>query len=355
MKSILQEANSIERAIDKAWNQAGKPKEFSIKILDEGERNFIGLTRKPAIVTIFYRPEKATAPQQMNEREKQQKAEQRERQEAQRKNAIAERQSQSQNQNMPRRRYAGTEEQRAAFNKPVTADGWQEEWHYFVLNEIRELVRLMGLVAQADAAVTEEKVLTVTFKQALLEDEDEQKMLFVTLAYLGLQLLKRAYKHSFNGFKVMVRGPKADGSSTMSADGDETIPNHEARLPRRRDEGAKHHRDQRGGQGRSGRSGHSSRGRHGGGPDERRDRTERSDRQDRNDRGPRPVSHESVLHKHDAPHTQSADDVAAEQKRFAREQLNREERKPNAPVEQQPGGKKKYPPFFVLEDERSER
>jgi predicted RNA-binding protein Jag len=63
MKSILQEANSIERAIDKAWNEAGKPKEFTIRVLDEGERNFLGLSRRPAIVSIFYKPEKVTTPQ----------------------------------------------------------------------------------------------------------------------------------------------------------------------------------------------------------------------------------------------------------------------------------------------------
>ena len=54
MKSIIEQASSIIKAIEKAWNQAEKPKEFSIKIFEQEERNFFGMSTKPAKIGIFF-------------------------------------------------------------------------------------------------------------------------------------------------------------------------------------------------------------------------------------------------------------------------------------------------------------
>ncbi len=54
MKSIMQEASSISKAIDLAWNRAGKPAQFSIKILEEPERNMFGLVKKSAKIAFFF-------------------------------------------------------------------------------------------------------------------------------------------------------------------------------------------------------------------------------------------------------------------------------------------------------------
>ncbi len=54
MKSIIEQASSIIKAIEKAWNQAEKPKEFSIKVFEQEERNFFGMATKPAKIGIFF-------------------------------------------------------------------------------------------------------------------------------------------------------------------------------------------------------------------------------------------------------------------------------------------------------------
>ena len=54
MKSIIEQASSIMKAIEKAWGQAEQPKEFSIKIFEKEERNFFGMTTKPAKIGIFF-------------------------------------------------------------------------------------------------------------------------------------------------------------------------------------------------------------------------------------------------------------------------------------------------------------
>ncbi|MCA9770178.1 Jag N-terminal domain-containing protein [Candidatus Dependentiae bacterium] len=54
MKSLVEAASSIFKAIEKGWNRAGCPQEFTIKILEKEETNFLGMTRKPAKVALFF-------------------------------------------------------------------------------------------------------------------------------------------------------------------------------------------------------------------------------------------------------------------------------------------------------------
>ena len=59
MNSIIEEASSIAKAIDQAWQRAEKPQEFSVKIFEEPQRNMFGLTVKSAKIALFF-DEKAT-------------------------------------------------------------------------------------------------------------------------------------------------------------------------------------------------------------------------------------------------------------------------------------------------------
>jgi len=54
MKSIIEEASSILKAIEKAWARAGNPTEFSVKIFEDSQRNFFGMTSKNAKVGVFF-------------------------------------------------------------------------------------------------------------------------------------------------------------------------------------------------------------------------------------------------------------------------------------------------------------
>lgn len=54
MKSIIQEASTISKAIEQAWQDSGKPQEFSIKILELPERNFIGMTVRSAKIAFIF-------------------------------------------------------------------------------------------------------------------------------------------------------------------------------------------------------------------------------------------------------------------------------------------------------------
>ena len=54
MKSIMEEASSIFKAIENAWNRAGQPQDFSVKVFEEPQRNFFGMTVKSAKIGLFF-------------------------------------------------------------------------------------------------------------------------------------------------------------------------------------------------------------------------------------------------------------------------------------------------------------
>lgn len=69
MKSIIEEASSIAKAVEQAWERAGKPLEFSIKIFQLPQKNFFGFTKVSAKIGIFFgetqQGEKPTRPQRV--------------------------------------------------------------------------------------------------------------------------------------------------------------------------------------------------------------------------------------------------------------------------------------------------
>lgn len=58
MKSLIEESSSVSKAIEKAWERAGKPHSFSVKIFELPEKNFIGMTTKYAKVGVFFEDKK---------------------------------------------------------------------------------------------------------------------------------------------------------------------------------------------------------------------------------------------------------------------------------------------------------
>jgi predicted RNA-binding protein Jag len=53
MRSVIHEASTIAKAIEQGWIKAGKPKDFTVKIFEEPQKNFFGLTSKNAKIGIF--------------------------------------------------------------------------------------------------------------------------------------------------------------------------------------------------------------------------------------------------------------------------------------------------------------
>lgn len=63
MKSIMEEASTVVKAISKAWEHAQKPVNFSVKVLEEPQTNFFGMTVKPAKIALFFASVEPSNPQ----------------------------------------------------------------------------------------------------------------------------------------------------------------------------------------------------------------------------------------------------------------------------------------------------
>lgn len=325
MKSILQEANSIERAIDKAWNEAGKPKEFTIKVHDEGARSFLGFIKRPAIISILFKPEKATQVAQPRKEKPEEKREQRPGHHGQR--------PQKQGGRDGSRRYAGTDEQRRAHVSSTSLEslhdekeGVKPEWLDLVVAEIRRLAKLTGITVECYGKVTDSSTMTVYFKDMVMEDPEEQRMVFASLSYLGMQFLKREFKSRFTGYRIVVirEGMKTDPRS----DRDEEFSERRERGPR------------------SGRGG--------------RDRFDRGDRGGRRDRRERSHGGDEQSK---ATRVTPDNDVWSDQIEFAQRQMKEEDGGPTREEKRADDQKlasplkkdQKYQPFFVLPEEDEQK
>lgn len=55
MKSVIAQASSLAKAVNEAWEKAGKPGEFFIKVLQEASSGFLGFGSKKAKVALFFK------------------------------------------------------------------------------------------------------------------------------------------------------------------------------------------------------------------------------------------------------------------------------------------------------------
>lgn len=67
MKSVVQEASTLGKAIEQGWKAAGEPREFSIKVLETPQHNFLGFTTKSAKIAIVF---EESAPREGYQRER---------------------------------------------------------------------------------------------------------------------------------------------------------------------------------------------------------------------------------------------------------------------------------------------
>lgn len=211
MKSIVQEASSIERAIDKAWNEAGKPREFTIKVLDAGEKNFFGISKRPAVVSIVYSPKKEKAKSRPNNNTgSSDKPDY----------VVRERKptrSKKPNDNKKRDRDNRDRDNNKQFQSkvnPANAHEWHKQWVTYVENSLRALLEKMRITTPFHLIV-DKKNLTISFTQGILEDEEEQRMFFASISYMAIQFLKRQYKNKFVGFKIIVTTGEKSSSPHM--------------------------------------------------------------------------------------------------------------------------------------------
>ncbi len=189
MKSIIQEASSVLKAIEKGWESAGKPKEFSIKIFEEPKKNFIGMTVQSAKVGIFFNekitkeePEKG-APKKSEPIQRTAKRELYKPEKIEKKESIT-----------PKA------EPKAATPKVI----WTPEMINQTTQWIADVLAHMNLSERNFTIQTHNYQLMINFDNPLITDREKEQQLLRSLSFLLIQTLRHKLNRPLRGFKVIM-------------------------------------------------------------------------------------------------------------------------------------------------------
>ncbi len=184
MKSIMEQASSITKAIEKAWNRAGKPQDFSIKIFEHAEKNFLGLTTKPAKIGIFFEDKPVSVPS------KERKF---------------------------RKKYPPTQAKRPAPAQPPTKQPrkpfvqkrtvWNDEMVNTAQDWVKKSLSLMGLPNIQFKAIVIGNNLKFEFDAPVIGNRMKEKQLFRSFAYLIMATLRNKFRNELRELKIILVRP----------------------------------------------------------------------------------------------------------------------------------------------------
>jgi len=208
MRSLLVQASSVEKAVEKGWSNAGMPTEFSVKILEFGKKGFLGMTKKPAIISIMYEPKKQTAISRVPQNTK--PAQQHHKKEHPQEDRPAATSNATNKNNQPTtRRHI----QKATKIEPTATAAtttpipercfWTDALIYDVTSSLTDLSKLINIHSSFKVK-TQKKILTITFDREVLATQEEERLLFSGLSYLLIQFLKKKHKKKYQGYKLVL-------------------------------------------------------------------------------------------------------------------------------------------------------
>lgn len=185
MNSIVKEASSISKAVEQAWEKADKPQKFSIRILEEPQKNFFGITNKPAKIALFF--EKKDIKKETEDKPKQKKETFQKLKEHNQKteNIILEKPAQT----TPKKFW--TDEMVS------TANNWMKK----MLTEIKK----QNISFSFEVKRYHLKFL---FHEPIANKSEDQKIIFRNFAHLMMQTIRNKFKKQFRYHKVVITSEK---------------------------------------------------------------------------------------------------------------------------------------------------
>ncbi len=208
MKSMLHEASTVAKAIEKAWIESGKPLEFTINVLEVGEKNFLGMSKRPAIVSISYDPRRlpAKAPERRDALAAQRpprQAPQRPRQEPQPRQEIRLRREQAPVDKAPARPRVQNQQPQQGQQQAYVDEHWTPELIDDAKTWFREMAQLLSIDGGFDVRA-DRRMLTVVFEKQIFQTPEEERQLFVGWSYLIIQFLKKKHKKKLRGYHLVI-------------------------------------------------------------------------------------------------------------------------------------------------------
>ncbi|MFH1831376.1 MAG: hypothetical protein ABH827_01100 [bacterium] len=241
MKSMLHEAPTVIKAIEKAWTDSGQPSEFTIKVLETGETSFLWFSKHPAIISMTYDPKKqlkktdvpkekpaagqTTQSSQFKRQGQHQSPSQTQQAQPSGQKYQDNRQQRptQQTQTQPGqqlRQQAQTQQtsQQMQGDQPLferTPLAWIDEWIETIDKDLKDIMVVMGIdtpfTIQAD-----KKTLHINFTKNILATPEEERLLFISLSYLLIQFLKKRFKKKLRGFHLLIKSKQIQTNDTHS-------------------------------------------------------------------------------------------------------------------------------------------
>lgn len=188
MKSIIEEASSISKAIENAWKEAQKPLEFSVRIFELPQKNLFGFTTKSAKIGIFFEESRkqqdrsgqtsSTNPKERNNQHKQQVPKERK---EQAKSVIKPQQRQEAEQSNP----------------------WSPQMITFTQDWLKDLFGQLN-INQKFSVSPDRYHLKVNLSDTIFDQEEKNRAFFRNCAYLLLQSMRNNFKRPLKGFKIIL-------------------------------------------------------------------------------------------------------------------------------------------------------
>jgi predicted RNA-binding protein Jag len=228
MKSMLQEASSVLKAVEKAWNEAGNPQEFTIKILEKGEKGFLGLSGgRPAVVSITYQPIRdIRKPREFVQKDAFQK-DKRYQQQPKPVTQVAKKPSgildslfgkkveKPQQQQRPQQQKIVQPSSGQPAGQSKRMDAWRKEFVDNVSIWLKEMMQIMGV----DVTINfkhDQRILNVFIDKRVFKDSEEEKLFFISLSHLLMQFLKRKYKKKFANYYLIIHSKTENNDDRKS-------------------------------------------------------------------------------------------------------------------------------------------
>lgn len=229
MKSIIEEASSITQAIQNAWERAGKPQEFSIKIFEESEKSFFGMrTLKSAKIGLFFKedvflmgiPKKQKSTAKPEKKSRQQHTEKRKQKNSFSKDKKTEQQDRLSKKPASRqpqdyakttsskqdKRKEAAQKQQRPLEKPKQDKRpvWTDEMVNDVQQWMKQSLSLMAMPNINFSANVSRNHLRLKFDTSITGDEKKERMLYSSFANLIMASLRNKFKREFRNLRVVI-------------------------------------------------------------------------------------------------------------------------------------------------------
>ncbi len=202
MKSIMEEASSVAKAIENGWARAGKPQEFTVKVFEEAQTSFFGLfTSKPAKIGLFFQESIVTQPMRHQKDRASQNVSKKYTTNTQTNTQPARPAQQRQ----PIAQQARPERApKPELSTASTTTPWSPELIEAAQEWTKDSLHLMNLSSISFDTQADRYALKFTFSKPLVEISEKEKMLFRSWAYLIMQALRQKFKRPLKGLKVIL-------------------------------------------------------------------------------------------------------------------------------------------------------